>query len=297
MLHAQNISVVIPNLNSPLIDQVLDALRAQTTPPREVLVVGLDQPGLVREDGLVRLIATGRRISPAAARNLGASLAVGDYLLFIDADCIAAPDLVERMVERHRQGCAIVGGGVAVEPGGYWTLCDNLIAFAPTLSVMPPGARSYLPSLNLSIARSLFQSVGGFDTAFPLAAGEDLDLSLRLRRQGHTLYFEPRAIVHHHHRRDSARAIWDHLRDFGRIYAGVQRRYSDMIGSRLNQRLAPWGGAIMAAAPLLALWNAIGIFRLAPTLPRYWYALPGMTWGKIAWYWGVAEALIVLGDQ
>ena len=84
-----------------------------------------------------RFVPTPQPISPAAARNLGARLASGEYLLFLDADCIAAPDLVERILARHRQGHAVVGSSMIIEADNYWVLCDNLLAFASFLSQSP----------------------------------------------------------------------------------------------------------------------------------------------------------------
>ena len=103
------ISIIIPNLHSPLIGQVIQALAAQTARSsiREIIVVGQDRYGQIPAS--VRFVATPQPISPAAARNLGARLAAGDYLLFLDADCVAAPDLVEQLLKCHRQGHA--GGG------------------------------------------------------------------------------------------------------------------------------------------------------------------------------------------
>src|SRR4051812_49410211 len=119
------ISIIIPNLHSPLIDQVIAALVVQTARAsiREVIVVGQDRYRRIPAD--VRFVATPQPISPAAARNLGAQLASGDYLLFLDADCIAAPDLVEQILRSHRQGYTVVSGAVAAEAGSYWRLCDN----------------------------------------------------------------------------------------------------------------------------------------------------------------------------
>src|SRR5689334_2346672 len=82
------LSVVIPNLHSPLIGQVIEALGRQTARSaiHELIVVGQDRYGLVPDD--VRFIQTPQPISPAAARNLGARDAGGEYVLFLDADCI-----------------------------------------------------------------------------------------------------------------------------------------------------------------------------------------------------------------
>ncbi|MEO7911932.1 MAG: glycosyltransferase family A protein, partial [Roseiflexaceae bacterium] len=150
------ISIIIPNLHSPLIDQVIAALAVQTAHAsiREVIVVGQDRYRRIPAD--VRFIPTPQPISPAAARNLGARLAGGDYLLFLDADCIAAPDLVEQILKCHRQGHAVVGGAVAPEAGSYWRLCDNLLVFAAFLTSASSGARPYLTSVAISIARDVF---------------------------------------------------------------------------------------------------------------------------------------------
>ena len=68
-------SVIIPSLHSPIIDRVVDSLRAQTCPPLEIIVVGMDRAGRLAGRTDLRFVDTGRPISPAAARNAGAALA------------------------------------------------------------------------------------------------------------------------------------------------------------------------------------------------------------------------------
>ena len=65
-----SISIIIPNLHSPLVGEVIAALRAQTARDRiaEIVVVGQDRYGLVVPDDLVRPIVTERPVYPGAAR-------------------------------------------------------------------------------------------------------------------------------------------------------------------------------------------------------------------------------------
>ncbi len=163
-----------PSLNSPLIDQVIDAIERQTAHDqiREVIVVGQDRYGRVPPHSALHTYATTSECLGGAQH--GAQLANGSYLLFIDADCIAAPDLIGRILECHRQGHPVVGGGVALEPGNYWTTCDNVLVFAPFLTITARGPRPYLPGLNISIAREIFVALDGFDQRFSNSAGEDI---------------------------------------------------------------------------------------------------------------------------
>src|SRR5258707_6202054 len=95
------VSLVYRTLHSPLIGDVIAALRAQTARAtiREIIVVGMDRYGLVQPDDLVRLIPTAQSVPPGVARNRGAAVASGDHLLFLDADCLLAADAVERLLQ------------------------------------------------------------------------------------------------------------------------------------------------------------------------------------------------------
>jgi GT2 family glycosyltransferase len=290
------ISIVIPNLHSPLIGQVIDALGQQTawSAVRELIVVGQDRYGLVPAG--VRFISTPRPISPAAARNLGARHAGGEYLLFLDADCIAAPDLIERILARHRQGPAVVGGAVIAEAGSYWTLCDNLLVFAPYLTSATAGPRAYLPSHALSIARAAFAEVGGFDESFA-PTGEDMDLSLRLRARGYELLLEPSAGVAHRPARASAAAVFEHMRSFGRGYYHLQRRHAAVWRSPVGQLPRRSIGLLIALIPLLALKDIVWQFARDRVLRAYAPAVAGMIWGRIGWYLGVVEGILARPER
>ncbi len=295
------ISVVIPNLHAPLIGEAVAALQQQTAAHliAEIIVVGQDRHGLVPDDNDVRFVETPQPVSAAAARNIGARLARSPYVLFVDADCIAAPDMVAHLYARHTQGCEIVSGGVALEPAPYWIQCDNFIVFAATLCEAEAGARDYLPSLSLSIRREVFLAAGGFDEEFPGAAGEDTDLSFCLRQRGYTLWFEPRAAVYHRPARGSARGVWDHLRRFGQVHVRFWRRYPALTGSsgrRIRWLHRLWG-VLLALSPLLALRDVVGLYGSMAMLRRWWHLLPGVVWARMAWYWGIAEALVTRYDD
>lgn len=281
-----SVSVIIPNLHSPLIGEVIDAITSQTERRliSEIVVVGQDRHRLIQPPA--RHVETPHPVAAARARNLGAAHAQGDYLLFIDADCIAAPDLIERMVERLGAGAMVVCGGVVVDDGGYWSICDNLLVFADYRTTSPAGERAWAPSLNLCIQRSLFEGSGGFDERFPGAAGEDIDLSLRLRAAGVRILFEPGARVIHRHRRETPQAVWEHLRAFGRVQAIIWRRHPWLMPPPLPlKQLRALAPALRVVAPLLAGRDVVALGRRTP------YLLPGLIWARTAWYWGVAEGV------
>ena len=60
-----------------------------------------------------------------------------------------------------------------------------------------------------------FRALGGFDTGFPLAAGEDRELCDRWLRHGHRLLYAPEAVVFHAHAL-SPRRFWRQHFNYGR---------------------------------------------------------------------------------
>jgi GT2 family glycosyltransferase len=290
------LSIIIPNLHSPIINHVVAALQAQTAQVaiREILVVGQDRHGLIPPS--VTHILTERPVSAAAARNLGARYASGDLLLFIDSDCIAAPDLVEQLLAAQAEGQRVICGAVQPEGGSYWTLADNLLVFAEYLPAAARGLRSTIPSLVLCLPRELFLAMGGFDERFPGAAGEDLDFGLRLREAGHPLNFEPRAQVCHKHPRTTAGGIWNHLRAFGRAHLRVARRHPTTLGGMARRLRRAHAALIIAAALPLALIDTLRLYTRHRALHRYLQAMPGVVWARTGWYWGLAEALLSTPD-
>lgn len=280
-----SISIVIPSLDSPWVDRAVDSVCAQRgVAADEILVVGRDGPGRLRGESRARLLPTAGPRLPGAARNIGAAAATGDLIAFIDADCVAEPDWLWAHVERHRRGETVVGGAVLWDRHPYWLLADNLSMFHECSAWSTPGHRPYLPTLNLSVRRDVFDDVGPMDPSLP--RGEDLDWTIRAAAMGHRPYFDPCARLWHRPDRASAAAAWRHWYESGRWMVGVRRRHSTVFGR------PTWlygAGALLALAPFMAAWATAQLYL--PDRPgcRHPETMPAVYLTKLAWCLGAAR--------
>jgi glycosyltransferase involved in cell wall biosynthesis len=283
-------SVIIPNFNSTIINQTLDSLEAQLYPKDqyEIIVVGLDEPGLVHSSDLVKFDRTERKYSPAEARNRGAHQSQGEILLFIDADCIASENLLS-VYDLFFTNPAItgIGGGIRFPKDNYWMMADNIALFYEYLDTRPPRPVQQLPSLNLAVKRDAFNQVGGFDEKrYPKPAGEDFDFTYRLTLAGYHLVFEPTAWILHHPPRNSFKDLWRHGYVIGQYSTKVDQRYPDIAFPKwMNQKYV-----IIALAAFMAMYVSVRVYIKNPNLLRYIYLMPAIYLSKIAWCFGVVNS-------
>lgn len=133
-------------------------------------------------------VVQGPRRGPAANRNYGAARSTGELLVFLDDDCVPAPNLIEVYQE-----AACNNGKVAVFEGSI-TAEGTVSSCADAAPSNETGG--YLWSCNFAVRRELFESIGGFDSRFPFAAMEDNDFHFRAKALS-TILFLPDARVWH----------------------------------------------------------------------------------------------------
>jgi len=184
---------------------------------------------------------TGR--GPAAARNVGASLASGEILAFIDSDCTASKEWLNELIPAfNNHSVAAVGGqvdGMCTESAvdRYESIMSSLSLGARERTGSGGNDTFYLPSCNLLVRRTAFRNAGGFKDE--MHVGEDVDLTWRLRDMGWTISYLPKGNVLHEHRSS--------LRSF------MSRRFDYGTSEGMLQLLHPRRRKQMTVPPLLAL--------------------------------------------
>ena len=281
-------SIIVPNLDSPLVDRTLAALTDQDLAPgsAEILVVGRDSPGLVPRDGSVRWLESEQPLGAGAARNLGVQEARGPNILFTDADCIPATNWASSLIADLERS-PIAGGSVHFNlTSNKWAVADNIASFHELLSDRPAGSGSEQPvgSLNLALRREVWDEVGPFDEE--LITSEDYDWILRARARGLEIVFAPAAQVKHADVRADRRALEDHAAWYGRHFHTFCRKHPGVFDKgptwQNRRRLA-------LTRPLKAWHSSLQIFLAHPQLRPAWRALPGVVAFKLAWYKTILE--------
>lgn len=280
-------SVIIPSLNAPTLARALAALAAQTDAPDEIIVVGRDEAGALAAFPNVRFIDTVAPVCAARARNLGMAAATGDLLLLLDADCLPRPDWLARHRARHDAGERVVGGAVELRGSNYWAQSDNVSMFHEFVPGLPPGPRRLLPTLNLSLRREVFAAAGGMDESFPGAAAEDADWTIRIRRGGWRLWFDPSAVVAHTPARTTPGDVVRHWRNLGHNAVRVRLRYAAEFSTPAGARRAWWWRLL---SPLIAARVTAGVYTKRP-LWAHWPSLPVVYATKIIYCFGAARAI------
>jgi glycosyltransferase involved in cell wall biosynthesis len=205
MLGAPLASIVIPTFNGKSrIGNCLDSLVRQTT-GRDVEILVVDDGSSDNTASVVRSYSSVRLISqsnagPAAARNRGAREAQGTILLFTDDDCVPMPDWLEAMLGPFKDPDVIGAKGV------YRTHQKSLAARFVQIEYedkyrLMSGLSSidFIDTYSAGFRRDRFLDMSGYDTSFPVACAEDVELSYRMSARGWKMIFVPAAIVYHTH--------------------------------------------------------------------------------------------------
>ena len=188
-------SVIIPTFERPndLKRCLLSLLKSnQLNSPSYEIIVSDDSDTnkcrIVTENCLEATWGKGKKIGPAGNRNAGAARAKGEWIVFVDDDCIAQENYLEeyaKAISENPSICVFEGRIFAERARKTWSEC------------CPENENGgMLWTSNLCVKRSLFTKLGGLDERFTTSY-EDVDFAYRLKKGNHISIFVNKAAVCH----------------------------------------------------------------------------------------------------
>jgi len=270
------VSVIVPARNAAdTIAATLEALgRQDIGEPYEVIVVddGSDDEtaAIAAATFTEARVLPGPALGAAAARNHGVEASSGEYLGFIDADCVPSERWLREGVAALASADLVQG---AVEPDPHAVRAP----FDRTVSVERPSG--LFETANLFATRALFDRIEGFAELIQPATGspmgEDVWFGWRARRSGARTSFCAAALVYHEVRAQSARAyVEEHRRriHFPEMVAHMPELREAFLWNHwfLNRRTAALDTALAGIAVSLATRSRL---PLALSAPYAWLAI------------------------
>lgn len=208
MLLPERTRVVIPTYRDwEGARETIDSLMECDPGPGEIVLVNDNEesgfPGWVRTLP-VRLVDYNGNHGPAYARNAGARVRTCkevDWLYFTDTGCWREPNFFATLAGQHAgmdPSCIAIAGpvlgvSVSMELTPINCYMSEEAILAPPFDAQGPQA---IVTANAAVCSRAFHAVRGFHNSYRFAAGEDLDLGVRLRRVGR-IGWASDAVVYH----------------------------------------------------------------------------------------------------
>jgi cellulose synthase/poly-beta-1,6-N-acetylglucosamine synthase-like glycosyltransferase len=201
------VTVIVTVLRDLRVDRTLASLLHQTRPPDVILVDDGGGEGPVKEMAL-RWAARDPRVvyleapgSIPESRNIALRVITTEFVAFLDADEVAPPEWLGRLLQPFEDPTvAFTGGPTPAMEGTAITLGARyydayLRRFYDTVARRHPHA---LPMGNSAWRVEIFDRVGLLDTTlYERAASEDQEIALRALRAGYRGVYVPDAMVAH----------------------------------------------------------------------------------------------------
>ena len=289
----------------PAIHDFIAAVRAQTRPPDEVIVVdGGSSDGTLQALQVAKEIHTlsepGANIS--RGRNLAIHEAAHDLIAVTDADCVPSLDWLERLLSPLEAGRADVAAGFYLPAGNsFLQMCAAAVAL-PDREEIGPG---WMPSSrSLAFTRDIYEAAGGYPEW--LDVGEDMFFNHRMLECGASFELVEDAVTHWEIR-STLRDTWTQYVRYAKgdalggmyperhlIRIGTYAFAASALASRRRWMLmlAGVGAAVYARKPLRRAWRRFP--ARAPERLLAIAAVPAlMAFIDAAKLWGYGRGLLV----
>ncbi len=268
MSEQSDVTLVIPGRNCAVtLRRCLDSVvpLQERGELREIIFVNdgsTDETGAIAAEYPITVLK-GEGCGPGHARNLGWRAASTELIWFIDSDCVAEPDALQKLLP-HLQNTDVAGVG-----GSYANLFpDSLLATLIHEEIVSRHLRmpedvNFLATFNVLYTRQVLQETGGFDETLKLA--QDAELAYRICQSGYRLKFEISSRVGHHHPTRLYRYLRTQARQ-GYYRVLLFRKHPNRVGGDSYAGIADY------IQPPLALIAVPALFLLAFPTVR-WVAL------------------------
>lgn len=229
-------SLIIPTFGRPdEVDEFLESLTHQDYKNFEVIIAdGTPKKSLEevanKYKGKVDFTFLYEEYLPVSdARNLGAKKAKGDYFIFLDSDCIIPPQYLNEvdkvLLDKNYD---LFGGPDAADTN--FTPIQKAISYSMTSLFTTGGIRGkknhvgvfHPRGFNMGMKREVFEKVNGYDTKFKCA--EDIDLSIRILKEGYKSGLISDAFVYHK-RRTNFKKFYKQVFRFGAARINLYKRH------------------------------------------------------------------------
>jgi glycosyltransferase involved in cell wall biosynthesis len=293
---APEASIIIPAYRSEqTIGRCLTTMLDQVGLPSEIIVIDSSP-----DDGTEQTVRSGfpsvhywrsrQRLLPHAARNQGARLARSDLLVFTDPDIYAPGGWLTRLTSSQRRLGGVVVGALRCH-GREWL--PTGMHMAKFDSWLPGGAERTIdiaPTANLVCPRATLEAAGEFPEDSMLG---DTLLSWRLQRMGVPIWFDPQAVVEHHHL-GGARSLLSERLSRGREFAVLRMRQQGWTRNRRALQLLLTITPIRLARLIL---RGVRNAARAGLLPDYLWSGPIVMAGQAAWLAGEVQGYLEGPDR
>lgn len=192
------VSIIIPATTTPagpeVLNQCIGGIRTMQYSNYELIIVDngnwtpqdKDLIRKLKDTGAIVMNWTGK-YSPAKVLNAAAKVATGEYLIFMDSDCIPQADLIPALFQCYTiPKCAIASLKLVHPRTGQFTTgldYDNRLGFTTSMAGDNICEKHALSGSCMMIRSDLFRDIGGFDEAYTMF-WQDVDLCCRIREKG-----------------------------------------------------------------------------------------------------------------